>query len=310
MNEQFINPSNRSQLIRWVGTILAVILLVYLLSQQGWQEFIDAFQKISVYRLLIALGIVFVSRFAVITRWYVLLRATDQHVSWYKTVKLTFAGLFASNFLPTTIGGDVVRFAGALQLRIDGAVSAASLVVDRLVGMTGMALMLPLSVMPVYEWFATHPKIEFGILSSSAFLTNWIDKGKNLLQRVLRALSMWRNQTKVLLFALFFTIIHQLCIYVFVFLLLGDLSDNLSFGMIAGLWSLVYFVTLLPISINGYGVQEISFYFIFTSIGNISISNALTISLLYRFFTIFASLPGVVFISSILVGHKASIDEE
>ena len=63
-----------------------------------------------------------------------------------QSTHLTFAMLFASNFLPTTIGGDVVRLAGALRLGFDQAISVASLVVDRLVGMTGMAMALLLGL--------------------------------------------------------------------------------------------------------------------------------------------------------------------
>ncbi len=63
-----------------------------------------------------------------------------------QSLRITFAGLFASNFLPTTIGGDVVRLAGAIQYRLDAATSTASLVVDRLVGMAGMAMMVPFSL--------------------------------------------------------------------------------------------------------------------------------------------------------------------
>jgi len=45
--------------------------------------------------------------------------------------------------LPTTIGGDVLRLAGAVRLGLSTSLAAASLVVDRLVGMTGMVLMVP-----------------------------------------------------------------------------------------------------------------------------------------------------------------------
>ncbi len=67
-------------------------------------------------------------------------------ISFRQSLRITFAGLFASNFLPTTIGGDVVRLAGAIQYELDAATSTASLVVDRLVGMAGMAMMVPFSL--------------------------------------------------------------------------------------------------------------------------------------------------------------------
>jgi len=73
-------------------------------------------------------------------------------ISLAETLRLTFAGLFANNFLPSTVGGDVVRLAGAMQARYDSAISAASLVIDRLVGMAGMTLFLPLICSRVRLW--------------------------------------------------------------------------------------------------------------------------------------------------------------
>ncbi len=132
--------------MRIFGTLIALALLVYLLSQQGWQEIVAAIHQIPLWRLALATVLMFVSRLAVAARWHVLLRAADPKISFRQSLRINFAGLFASNFLPTTIGGDVVRLAGAIQYKLDAATSTASLVVDRLVGMAGMAMMVPFSL--------------------------------------------------------------------------------------------------------------------------------------------------------------------
>ena len=82
------------------------------------------------------------------------------------------------------------------------------------------------------------------------------------------------------------------------------MGEDLSFGLIAGLWSFVYFVTLLPISINGYGVQEISIAFIFSEVGGASLESGLTVSVIYRTLMMIASLPGVLFVPGIIAGNK------
>jgi uncharacterized membrane protein YbhN (UPF0104 family) len=64
--------------------------------------------------------------------------------------------------------------------------------------------------------------------------------------------------------------------------------------------SVVYFVTLLPISINGLGVQEASFYSLFVNLGGVSPESALTLAFVYRLIMMFASLPGALFMSSLL----------
>lgn len=86
--------------IRLFGTLLAIVLLVYLLSQQGWEEIKAAIQQIPLWRFFAAMGLMIISRFAVAGRWHVLLRSADQKVSPWDTLRVTFAGLFATNFLP------------------------------------------------------------------------------------------------------------------------------------------------------------------------------------------------------------------
>ena len=89
--------------LRLFGTLLAAALLVYLLSQQGWEEIIAAIQRIPLWLLLLAFGLMMVSRFAVAGRWHVLLRSAGVWIAVGETLRVTFAGLFSTNFLPTTI---------------------------------------------------------------------------------------------------------------------------------------------------------------------------------------------------------------
>src|SRR5512133_3603947 len=116
MKSPRLNLSGRQNLLRVLGTFLALALLVYVLGEQGWKEILLAFQQIAAWRLAAALILMVISRLAVSARWVVLLRSAGVPVSARQGLRINFAGLFANNFLPTTIGGDVVRLAGAVQL--------------------------------------------------------------------------------------------------------------------------------------------------------------------------------------------------
>lgn len=292
--------------IRWAGTILSLALLVYLIWH-NWGELVLAVQKIAISSLLLSLFFMIISRFAVGSRWHMLLRVTDFNVTWGKTLRITFAGLFASNFLPTTIGGDVVRLAGAVQFRMDGAVSAASLIVDRLVGMLGMALALPFGIPLLWGWLSTQDSLgkEFSYgIAISATLSNWWHRGLNVLKRIWHSLALWRQQPHSLLFSLVFTGIHQLCLYLIILLFLRDLGESLPFWQIPGIWSFIYFVTLLPISINGYGIQELALTFFFSQVAGVSESAALAVAVLIRTIQMMASLPGAAFLPAIMAGER------
>ena len=71
---------------------------------------------------------------------------------------------------------------------------------------------------------------------------------------------------------------------------------------IAALWSLVYLITLLPFTINAFGLQEISITYAFSEIGGISPANSLALALLIRTLFMLASLPGAFFLSDVLPG--------
>jgi uncharacterized membrane protein YbhN (UPF0104 family) len=96
----------------------------------------------------------------------------------------------------------------------------------------------------------------------------------------------------------------MLCTFGMVKLLLGGMGEHISFWLVMGLWSATYFVTLLPISINGMGVQELAITFFYVALGGISQPSALTLALLMRVLPMIASLPGSLFIPDILAGRK------
>ena len=97
----------------------------------------------------------------------------------------------------------------------------------------------------------------------------------------------------------------MLSLFSVVWLFINGMGENISLWLTSGLWSFTYFVTLLPFSINGYGLQEVSMTFIFSSLGGVSVQNSLTAALLVRTLQIIASLPGAVFLPDILVGLKS-----
>ncbi len=295
----------RQAVARIIGTLLALVLLVYLLSQQGWKEIASAIRQIPLWRLALAMVLMFVSRIAVSARWHVLLRATEKKLSFRQSLRINFAGLFASNFLPTTIGGDVVRLAGAIQYGLDAATSAASLVVDRLVGMAGMAMMVPFSLPSLLSYRSNAIQgstINFALaaLPTAKWWQRLREKAASLAGKLYQALTIWLRQPKSLFISLLFSWVHMLCLFLIMQLLLGGIGQDMPIWLIGGLYSLVYFVTLIPISVNGYGLQEISMTLIFSNFGKATMSDGLTIAILFRTLTLLASLPGAISLPDIL----------
>lgn len=296
-------PANasRSGLLRVLGTLLALALMAYVLSQQDWGEILAAVARIQVGELAAALALMFVSRFSVTGRWHVLLRSGGVKASWAQSLRITFAGLFATNFLPTTVGGDVARLAGAIQYGFGATVSAASLVADRLIGLVGMVLVLPLGL-PYLSQLGQNGLPAVSLAASGGLLGRGRRIVEDLFRRLLNAIKLWISQPLALLSSLAFTFAHMACLFGVIYVLLEGMHEPLPYLTVAALWSLVYAVTLLPVSINGLGLQEISITFAFNHLGGISVANSVALALLIRTFFLVASLPGALFLPGILPG--------
>ena len=283
---------HRQRLLQLVGTLLAVVLLVLLVREDEWEEILAAMQKITILDLILVAILFAISRLAVAWRWHILLQSGGVHIPVKNSIALTFTGLFASNFLPTTIGGDVVRLAGAMQMGFDRAVCLASIAADRLIGMLGMSMTVPIGL--AYSW----NMIQIG--SASISFVAVIQKPIAFMRRTFSIFSIWLKKPASLLVSLVFTWIHMLCLFGSIYVFVNDLGSHISFWMIAGLWSLTYFITLIPISINGYGLQELSFTFLMSNVAGLTPAISLSVAVLIRAFFMLSSLPGAFFLPSIL----------
>lgn len=287
--------------LRAFGSLGTIGLLGFLLYRQGWHEIVQAAKLIPFKNLVLAMFLMGISRLATATRWHILLKAVKLPVNLGQSIPITFAGLFASNFLPTTIGGDLVRVAFIFRLGFDRTISATSVFIDRLIGMAGMALFLPFGIQTlglgmINPLSGTKSHVMFG----AASITQLWTRGKTVLQRVAEAGSLWTKEPGAAALALVFSLIHQACLYGTLGLVFGGLNENLTYWQIGGLWSFIYFVTLLPVSINGLGVQEVSMTFIFHNFGGVPLETALTGALLFRTLFMLASTPGALYLPSIL----------
>lgn len=283
---------NRQTVIRVLGSILALALLIVLLEEEGDGKLFSALRRVSIGYFLAAVVALSISRLFAAARWHILLKSAGVEIPFLRSIMLTFTGNFSSNFLPTTIGGDVARLAGAMQLGYDRAVCVASLVADRLIGLAGMSLALPLGLIPVLS-------LGNGV-SQSIALSALFQKGMDFAKRTFESFSIWLKKPLALSGSMLATFGNMVFIYLAVYLLLLGIDHHVSYWLVAGLYTLTYFVTLVPISINGLGVQELSMTFLLTQLGGLSPSESATVALLTRLLFIITSLPGAFFLPSIL----------
>lgn len=300
------------QIVRWAVSLLALGLVVYLLIN-NWQAISESMLEIGLTRFLLLIGLALISRLMMILRWHLLLRSAEEELTYVTSLRVTYAGFFANNFMPSTIGGDVFRLTAAVIEKIDSGIAAASLVMDRIVGMTGMALILPVGIA---QFFAYNSSLDDQTLIPSTALAGTLfhklktNQGKAITwlhrtwQKLWSTIRLWAHRPWSLIPSLFATLAHQTCLYIFFWQILDSSGETMSFWLIGGLWSIVYFVTLVPVSINGLGVQEVAIIFAFQTLGGTTESAAITLALLFRAVMLLVSLPGALAFLSLIPRTK------
>jgi glycosyltransferase 2 family protein len=141
-----MNRKRLNALLRVGVSVLGIVVLLQIIDVR---EAAAALVQIDTWGFWGALALFQVGLVVRAARWWVLLRPHTQALPLWKLIRLYYFGMFFNLFLPTGFGGDVVR-AAELGTEVPPAVSAATVVLDRMIGLMalfGIAVVaLPFSV--------------------------------------------------------------------------------------------------------------------------------------------------------------------
>jgi glycosyltransferase 2 family protein len=293
-----------SRAIRWAGTALATGLFAWLLVRQDWHTTWKNLTLLSGWLIPLALALYYAGELANAARWYVLLRAQSTPVSFFETVKIVFAGAFVSNFLPSTIGGDAVRIVYVRRFFSGWAVGTASVVMDRLLNVLSFCVTLPLSFITFGAQLLAILKlgqVAGGTILAAALVP--VEKKKRswkeTFAEVKEALVLWRSRPWQLALAFVISWLSIFVIFLGVWVIARGLGIHVALYQVMGINVLTYLLTLLPVSVNGYGVREVAMTTLYMQLGA-SLEQASTLALITRFFMLMETLPGALWLPQIL----------
>ena len=298
-------------LITILKVVVSLGLLAYLVQRAGLVEMIAVFRSAKPAGLMLALLVYLATVILISWRWRILLVSQNLNISFGRLVRLYFIGFFFNNFLPTSIGGDIYRVLGAGRHSGRRATVAASVLVERLMGMLAVAVLAILAAVVVVRQLADGGvrglTLGFGIvmliLAAVFFHRSTFALAERLIRRIslwglggrlLRlhdALNMFKQKKSALVTVFFLSLIYQLLIVLFSFLVgraLG-LTVPLRYFLLCVPFTVI--ISLVPISINGLGVRESGYVFLLAKIGT-SGSQAVSLSLLIYGLSLLASVVG------------------
>lgn len=270
-------PGWRPMTLAWLGTALAVTLVGVVLSALRWQ------------RVLAALELP--ARVPTLLRHYL-------------------ASLFVGNFLPTTIGGDVLRVKRLADENGETPTTVASVVLERLTGWLVLPLLtiIALTVNPGLGRVApgaARTALTVALATLALLATLLVLASNPRLGRRLDGNEGWRRFTGAVHLGLdrvrhnpalafeIFTVgfAYQLAVMLAAFMAAKTLGLTVGWTAILAFFPVVAIVQVLPLTVGGLGTREAALVFFLQPLG-VAQADAFALGLLVYFVNLGVSLLG------------------
>lgn len=232
-------------------------------------------------------------------RWRLLLQMQTVDVSLGALTRSFLVATFFNNFLPSNIGGDVVRVADTAPFTQSKTLATTVVLLDRVIGLLALLAIATLASalayvagVPLtgtrYLWVALIV-LTGGLLLGfrhadslmrplHALAAGRFSSLETRVHRLAHAVDRFREQPRGLWFAFGGAVLVQCLIVLFYVFAARSLAVPFPLLAASVIVPVSLAVQMVPVSINGFGVREAVFTFFFASLG-LNVSSALTLSL-------------------------------
>jgi uncharacterized membrane protein YbhN (UPF0104 family) len=238
--------------------------------------------------ILLALAAYACTQSISVWRWQRLLRAQHVDVEKRRLTESIWVSMFFNNFLPSNIGGDVVRIADTAPAAGSKTLATTVILVDRVLGLTALVIVAASGAfaaslfgvhIPGARWLfiaaavgltaaifvISMPQlVGHALLPVRALKKPWLTERA---QRLEDAVFRFRKAPVALAGAFAGALVVQITIVAFYLLTAEGLSVPLPIFLGAVLIPVSLVVQMAPVSINGFGIREAVFAFFFRRFG-------------------------------------------
>ena len=280
--------------------VLALLLLVVPLDQ-----LVLALRRVPAWAWAASLPVYLSLHLIGIAKWRLLINTAGAGLSFAQVARCYYYGLFGNLFLPSIVGGDVVR--AGLALKFTRSVSGLLLgsLVDRTLDIVGLAavagigaLLLPTALDPQSRAVFTGIAVLFGTLVVVALLLGRAIPARRFPYKVRRKLAALRTAIRALssrpgslVAALLLGMLLQ-SLLVVLNAWLGDLVGiHISLVVWLLVWPLAKIAAVLPVTQGGIGVREAAIVALFAPFG-VGAPEAMATGLIFTSVVILGGLVG------------------
>jgi uncharacterized protein (TIRG00374 family) len=282
-----------------------------LFTQVSFQDVASNLRRVSFAFVVFAWCFYAFSQWISAYRWQILLRARGVEVSLSELFSFYMIGMFVNNFMPGSIGGDVVKSYYLYRRIRKLEISVVSVFLERFTGLLGLCL-LALATLAIGYRYLRSAMVVASVCGSAAFLVlivvvlwqlpNIIARipivGRFVPKRLSEsaaelydALASYRNHMPTLLAAVAISAVLQLMLASY--FSLASVAMGIPIDLIYFLLFLpaVTLVSLIPLSLGGLGIREASMVVLFGAAG-ISTADVVAVSLTIHIINTLLSLWG------------------
>lgn len=284
---------------------ISLLLIVMLLSSVDVPGLLTRFRDVNPWNLVAATLVMFSLSFFHAARWLTIIHVYGGHMKFMTSLKLVCVGYFFSQALPSSVGGDAMRIWQAHRSGLSLGTSLNTVVLDRLVALAALLIMTAISLPWLKDfvndstiWWSFVLILIVGVLGFVALLVlNQLPESVIRWKVARIAVQLSTAARKILLNArsssvtLALSVVVHIGVSLVVFMLADALGVRISLMHCILLVPLVMMVTLIPISIAGWGVRESAMVVAFGLI-QVPRNDAIAVSLLFGMTLLITSMPG------------------
>lgn len=304
----------RGLLITALKAAVSVGLLWVLFSRVDFSKLWGIAKMASLRWLIGALALYLVMIVASAWRWGLLLRAQGILLRLRRLISSFLVATFFNNFLPSNIGGDVIRVADTAPAAGSKTLAATVVLIDRGIGLLGLVLVSAIGATAGPRLIDAGPGVGAGMLwaafagatlIATAMLLmpralprllqplrvvhpEWVDER---LDRLGGALERFRQAPATLAGCFTGAIFVQAVLVGFYLAIARSMQIPIGFLELAVVVPISFIVQMVPVSMNGLGVREATFGFYFTRLG-LPLESALLVSFVGAALIMLFSLSG------------------
>ena len=251
-------------------------------------RFTQVLKNINISFIILAFLIILFGIIVSTLKWKILLLCKNINLNFFVLFSNYMIGMFFNTFLPSTIGGDIVRVQKTAKNQYKKSDIFGSIFLERFFGLLCLLCMSIFGIL--FLWHQLNPLIPLIYFSliilifcvvylqffadniwNSIFISYFTKKIPSIyiskIEEYSSAISNYKEHKTQLFFSFLLSFFFQVLIIFYIFSISNSMNLKIDLTTLFIVVPFVQLITFLPISFNGMGVREISYAYFLSNFG-------------------------------------------